>query len=58
MPNVKTAISIEKPIFEQMDIIAKNLNRTYFSITTKTKELKNNNKWEKIKEKKKNQLLI
>jgi metal-responsive CopG/Arc/MetJ family transcriptional regulator len=26
MPNVKTAISIEKPIFEQMDIIAKNLN--------------------------------
>ncbi|MBT3260548.1 MAG: CopG family transcriptional regulator, partial [Deltaproteobacteria bacterium] len=26
MPNVKTAISIEKPIFEQMDILAKNLN--------------------------------
>ena len=25
MPNVKTAISIEKPIFEQMNIIAKNL---------------------------------
>jgi metal-responsive CopG/Arc/MetJ family transcriptional regulator len=26
MPNVKTAISIERPIFEQMDILAKNLN--------------------------------
>jgi len=26
MPNVKTAISIEKSIFEQMDILAKNLN--------------------------------
>ena len=26
MPNVKTAISIEKPIFEQMDMLAKNLN--------------------------------
>jgi metal-responsive CopG/Arc/MetJ family transcriptional regulator len=26
MPNVKTAISIEKPIFEQMDILAKNLD--------------------------------
>jgi len=26
MPNVKTAISIEKPVFEQMDILAKNLN--------------------------------
>ena len=26
MPNVKTAISIEKPIFEKMDILAKNLN--------------------------------
>jgi metal-responsive CopG/Arc/MetJ family transcriptional regulator len=26
MPTVKTAISIEKPIFEQMDILAKNLN--------------------------------
>lgn len=26
MANVKTAISIEKPIFEQMDILAKNLN--------------------------------
>ena len=26
MPNVKTAISIEKPIFEQMDILAKDLN--------------------------------
>ena len=26
MPNVKTAISIEKPIFEEMDILAKNLN--------------------------------
>ena len=25
MPNVKTAISIEKPIFEQMDVLAKNL---------------------------------
>ena len=25
MPNVKTAISIEKPIFEKMDILAKNL---------------------------------
>jgi metal-responsive CopG/Arc/MetJ family transcriptional regulator len=26
MPNVKTAISIEKPIFEKMDILAKSLN--------------------------------
>jgi metal-responsive CopG/Arc/MetJ family transcriptional regulator len=26
MPNVKTAISIEKPIFEQMDTLAKQLN--------------------------------
>ena len=26
MPNVKTAISIEKPIFDQMDNLAKNLN--------------------------------
>ncbi len=26
MPNVKTAISIEKPVFEQMDTLAKNLN--------------------------------
>lgn len=26
MPNVKTAISIEKPIFEQMDVLAKKLN--------------------------------
>jgi len=26
MPNIKTAISIEKPIFDQMDILAKNLN--------------------------------
>ncbi len=26
MPNIKTAISIEKLIFEQMDILAKNLN--------------------------------
>ena len=26
MPNVKTAISIEKQIFEQMDILAKSLN--------------------------------
>jgi metal-responsive CopG/Arc/MetJ family transcriptional regulator len=26
MPNIKTAISIEKPIFEQMDILSKNLN--------------------------------
>lgn len=26
MPNVKTAISIEKPIFEQMDILARKLN--------------------------------
>jgi len=26
MPNIKTAISIEKPIFEQMNILAKNLN--------------------------------
>jgi metal-responsive CopG/Arc/MetJ family transcriptional regulator len=26
MPNVKTAILIEKPIFEKMDILAKNLN--------------------------------
>jgi len=26
MPNVKTAISIEKPIFEKMDAIAKRLN--------------------------------
>jgi metal-responsive CopG/Arc/MetJ family transcriptional regulator len=26
MPNVKTAISIDKPIFKQMDILAKNLN--------------------------------
>ena len=25
MPNIKTAISIEKPIFEKMDILAKNL---------------------------------
>ncbi len=25
MPNVKTAISIEKPIFDKMDILAKNL---------------------------------
>lgn len=26
MPNIKTAISIEKPIFEKMDMIAKELN--------------------------------
>ena len=26
MPNIKTAISIEKPIFEQMNILAKSLN--------------------------------
>lgn len=26
MPNVKTAISVEKPIFEQMDNLAKDLN--------------------------------
>ena len=26
MPNVKTAISIEKPIFDQMNSLAKNLN--------------------------------
>jgi hypothetical protein len=26
MPNVKTAISIEKPVFEQMDVFAKDLN--------------------------------
>jgi len=25
MPNIKTAISIEKPVFEKMDILAKNL---------------------------------
>jgi metal-responsive CopG/Arc/MetJ family transcriptional regulator len=25
MPTIKTAISIEKPIFEQMDVLAKNL---------------------------------
>lgn len=25
MPNIKTAISIEKPIFEKMDVLAKNL---------------------------------
>ena len=25
MPNVKTTISIEQPIFEQMDVLAKNL---------------------------------
>ena len=25
MPNIKTAISIEKPVFEQMDVIAKDL---------------------------------
>jgi metal-responsive CopG/Arc/MetJ family transcriptional regulator len=25
MPNIKTAISIEKPIFEQMDVLAKQL---------------------------------
>jgi len=25
MPNIKTAISIEKPIFEQIDVLAKNL---------------------------------
>jgi len=25
MPNVKTAISIEKPIFEKMDVLSKNL---------------------------------
>ncbi|TWI75567.1 hypothetical protein LZ24_00614 [Desulfobotulus alkaliphilus] len=25
MPNIKTAISIEKPIFEKMDILAKDL---------------------------------
>lgn len=25
MPNIKTAISIEKPVFEQMDMLAKNL---------------------------------
>jgi len=24
MPNIKTAISIEKPIFEKMDVLAKN----------------------------------
>ncbi len=31
MPNVKTAISIEKPIFEQIDILAKDLkvSRSY-----------------------------
>lgn len=34
-------------------IIAKNLNRSYFAIITKTKELKNNNKWQKIKNYKK-----
>jgi hypothetical protein len=26
MPNIKTAISIEKPIFEQMNVLAKNLD--------------------------------
>ena len=26
MPHVKTAISIEKPVFDQMDILAKTLN--------------------------------
>jgi len=26
MPNIKTAISIEKPVFEQMDFLAKTLN--------------------------------
>jgi metal-responsive CopG/Arc/MetJ family transcriptional regulator len=26
MPTVKTAISIEKPIFDKMDILSKNLN--------------------------------
>ncbi|VEN72669.1 conserved hypothetical protein [Candidatus Desulfarcum epimagneticum] len=26
MPNVKTAISVEKSIFERMDVLAKNLN--------------------------------
>ena len=26
MPNIKTAISIEKPIFEQMNVLAKDLN--------------------------------
>ena len=26
MPNIKTAISIEKPIFEKIDMIAKDLN--------------------------------
>jgi len=26
MANIKTAISIEKPIFEQMNVLAKNLN--------------------------------
>ena len=26
MANIKTAISIEKPVFEQMDILAKNMN--------------------------------
>jgi len=25
MPNIKTAISIEKPIFEEMEVLAKNL---------------------------------
>lgn len=25
MPNIKTAISIEKPLFEKMDVLAKNL---------------------------------
>ena len=25
MPNIKTAISIEKPVFEKMDVLAKNL---------------------------------
>jgi hypothetical protein len=34
MPNVKTAISIEKPIFEKMDILAKNLkiSRSRYSL--------------------------
>ncbi len=26
MPNVKTAISIEKPVFEQMDVLAKKMH--------------------------------
>ena len=26
MPNIKTAISIEKPIFDQVNVLAKNLN--------------------------------